>query len=304
MPESEKGIVVLGTPRSGTTLVRRILNAHPRIARPGATCVLSACARFLQSETVADGVEYGVISGLSFAGFSRSHVLSRLRAFAFGFHEDYASQQGQARWAEKTAVDIFHLDKMEAICAGSVRFVCVVRHGLDVVCSLQEFSNRGFTYLAEIHEYVKRYPRMLEAFAHAWVDANNALIDFVHRNPDNSLLIRYEDLIETPKKYTSEMFAFLNEDYSDELLDAAMKMPHSIGFGDWKTYARTNIDKVSKCRWKSLPPNTVSRLAEICNPTLEKLGYPPEEIRMPESEAIARRKFEIALAFGANVDKN
>lgn len=147
LPKSDDGIVVLGAPRSDTTLLRRILNAHPRIASPGEKCILSACARLLHSETVADGLDFGVISGLSFAG--------------------YAKKQGKQRWAEKTAVDIFHLDETESLCADKVKYTCVARHGLDVVCSLRKFSDRGFTYLAEIRDYVKRCPRPLEAFAPA-----------------------------------------------------------------------------------------------------------------------------------------
>ena len=283
MTKPEKGIVVLGVPRSGTTLVRRILNAHPRIASPGETCILSACARFLQSETVADGLDFGVINGLSFAGFQRDETLERLRDFATGFLDDYAKKQGKPRWAEKTAVDIFHLHEIESLCADHGQYVCVVRHGLDVVCSIQEFSDRGFTYLTEIHEYIKKHPRALEAFAHAWVDANTALIDFISRNRENALLIRYEDLVAAPKEKVVEMFDFLNEEFDESILERAFKKPRSAGFGDWKTYDRTEIDNASMRRWKSLPPNTASRLADICNPLLESFGYDPDPTRTPES---------------------
>lgn len=302
MSESEPGIVILGVPRSGTTLVRRILNAHPRIAAPGETCLLSACARFLQSETVADGLDFGVISGLSFAGFEQDEVLLRLRTLATGFLDEFAKNQGKQRWAEKTAVDIFHLDEIEALCADHVQYICVVRHGLDVVCSIREFSDRGFTYLAEIHDYVKKYPRPLEAFAHAWVDANNKLIEFVSRNPDSARLIRYEDLVASPDDKITELFDFLNEKYADGILERTFEKPRSAGFGDWKSYARTEIDKTSVQRWKSLPPNTASRLAEICNPVLEKLGYGAETTRAPDSQRAARRKYDFSIIVGSNED--
>ena len=300
--KSDDGIVILGVPRSGTTMVRRILNAHPRIASPGETCILSACARFLHSETVADGLEFGVISGLSFAGYERDEVLERLRLFATEFLEAYAKKQGKKRWAEKTAVDIFHLDAIESLCANRVKYVCVVRHGLDVVCSLKEFSDRGFTYLAEIHDYVRRYPRPLEAFAHAWVDANSALIDFVSRNPNNTLLMRYEDLVATPKDGIVDLFKFLNEKYYDNILERAFEKPRSAGFGDWKSYSRTTIDNTSVQRWKSLPPNTANRLAEICNPVLEKLGYDEEQTRIPDNQAVARRKYDFSMILGSTDD--
>src|SRR5262249_42673199 len=104
------GIIVMGAPRSGTTLLRRILDAHPDIACPGETNLLAACARFLHSETIAEGVDIGVLAGLEFAGFAEDAVLEALREFAFGFHREYAKRQGKPRWACKTAFDVFYWD--------------------------------------------------------------------------------------------------------------------------------------------------------------------------------------------------
>jgi hypothetical protein len=296
------GIVVLGVPRSGTTLVRRLLNAHPNIACPGETCMLSACARFLHSETVAGGLEFGVINGLSFAGFTEDEILDRLRTLAFGFHIDYAQSQGKKRWAEKTAIDIFHLEGIEKLCADQVQYVCVVRHGLDVICSLKEFSDRGFTYLSEVHEYIKQHPIELEAFAHAWVDANQSLLKFIDRHPDKTHLIRYEDLVGKSKSETKSMFKFLNEKSDEKLISTALARPRQAGLGDWKTYQRNEINKASIGRWKGLPSHLVSRLAEICNPTLEAFGYETIKIKQGDKQSVARRRYEFAMLFGSNKD--
>jgi len=62
MPTKAKydGIIVIGCPRSGTTLLRRLLDAHPNIAAPGETYLFTACARFLRSERAVDGMDVGV----------------------------------------------------------------------------------------------------------------------------------------------------------------------------------------------------------------------------------------------------
>ena len=97
---SAPGIVILGSPRSGTTLLRRVLDAHPNIAAPGETYLLTACARFLAEDKVVDGMDIGVLNGLGFLGFEGADVVARLREFAFGFREDHAAREGKGRWCE------------------------------------------------------------------------------------------------------------------------------------------------------------------------------------------------------------
>ena len=155
------GIVILGAPRSGTTLLRRLVDAHPNIACPGETNVLAACGRFLRSERIVEGVRIGVLDGLGYAGFSRDEVLTRLRDFAFSFHREYATRQGKARWASKTAFDAFYLEEIEQLCGDHVHFVCIQRHGLPVPQSsaLLYPSHRepqGIHFLGRLRRHAQR----------------------------------------------------------------------------------------------------------------------------------------------------
>ena len=56
MPDDYEGIIVLGAPRSGTTLTQRLLAAHPQIACPPETYLLRACSRFLHEEKTVPSV--------------------------------------------------------------------------------------------------------------------------------------------------------------------------------------------------------------------------------------------------------
>ena len=176
--------------------------------------------------------------------------------------------------------------------------MCVIRHGLDVACSIREFSDRGHTFLTELHAYVQQNPRPLEAFAQAWVDATNSILEFQTRHADNALIIRYEDLVADPRTEGQRLFVFLGEDWHEDVLQQPLDKSSGLGFGDWKTHSTSTIDTKSSNRWHSLPPGVISRLAEICNPTLELCGYDPVRILPPHDQAEARRKYELALSVG------
>ena len=45
---------------------------------------------------------------------------------------------------------------IEELCGDHAYFLCVIRHGLDVACSLQELSEKNGGYLRELHDYVRR----------------------------------------------------------------------------------------------------------------------------------------------------
>lgn len=293
---SAPGIVVLGTPRSGTTLLRRLLDAHPNIACPPETYVLSGAARFLHEESFAQGLKIGALFGLGYAGFEEDEVLARLRRFAFGFFEEHAAKAGKARWAEKTAFDAFHVAAIRRLCAGHVKFVCLHRHGLDVAASIADLAEKTGGYVEELHRYVTRYPQPLEAFAHAWVDTASAIED-VAQGEDDALSIRYEALTEDPEAVLRTVLEFVGEDWDDGLVERALGSADNVGFGDWKTYARAKVDAKSVARWKSLPRATQTMLAEVCNPTLKRLGYDPVGTD-DEDDEDARRRYELGLLLG------
>lgn len=289
------GMIVLGLPRSGTTLLRRLLDAHPNIACPGETHLLNAVARFLHKDELIEGASMGVLQGLSFAGFDEVEVLERLREFAFSFSRAQAHRQGKSRWAEKTALDVFYLDEIEQVFSGHVYQICVFRHGLDVACSNMELAEKNGGYIDEFHEYIKRHKRPLLAFCHAWVDLTNQLMEFADRHMETTTVYRYEDLVAEPEATLRALIEFVGEPWDYDILRRAMTESDNLGFGDWKTYSKQKIESSSVSRWKNLSPAMISRAGEIINPTLEKLGYEPLPVEADRGLEEVRRRYELGL---------
>ena len=294
---SDAGIVVLGAPRSGTTLVRRLLAAHPEIACPAETYLFGAAARFLHEEPFGDGLATGVVPGLRYAGIGSEAVLDALRGLVFGFLDRIRQQQGRSRWAEKTAFDSFHADAVERLCGDRVHYLCVFRSGLDVACSIAELVDKMGVYPSELHRYVREHAAPLDAFAHAWVDVCGALLELCERRPGRCVSLRYEDLLADPGVELDRAFRALGcETDVEALLERAFVSGDSRpGLGDWKTYQLSQLSTASVGRFQQLPLVRQRRLAEICGPTLERLGYPVPELAAPPDPEEAERRMQLSL---------
>ena len=298
----DTGIIILGHPRSGTTLLRRLLDGHSQIACPPETHLLSACARFLEAERTADGVDMGVLAGLNFAGSPDEVVLAKLREFAFSFLSDYAEGQGKPRWAEKTAFDAFHIDNIDRLCGEHALFVGIVRHGLDVAVSSKDFCEAAGMYPAVMHEYIRRYPQPIEAFARSWLEVNEKLVAFRERHPENTFLCRYEDLVNEPESTLQEVMEFVGERFEPAMLKRGLESPGQLGFGDHKSYQTREVHESSVARWRSLPASQIGSLAAFMNPMLEHFRYDALEVAEEVDPEKARDRFTKGLGMLAARD--
>lgn len=292
----DNGIIVLGSPRSGTTLLRRLLDAHQDLCCPGESFLFKACAPFFDADKISHGFDYGVMSALEGLGFSEEETTARLRDFATGFYKDIAARNNKKYWVAKTAVDSFYMDTIEALFGGRAKFICVTRHGLDVVCSMEEFVKDLQSYISELHAYIVDYPQPLQAFAHAWADVTADIHDFAERFAEDCIHVRYEELAANPDAEMKRMTDFLGLPESTrsaaDILGAGDKKAVD-GIGDWKSYKKTKVETGSIARWeRQLPDAAIQDLAPIVNPVLERTGYPLVDT---ESDDEARRRRELAM---------
>jgi hypothetical protein len=273
-----RGALVLGMPRSGTTLLRRLLGAHPALHCPPETGLFGALGRVLEEHRFSGGMILGVPAGLAYAGMPEDEFVGRLREFAFGVMDDLTRRAGKGAWVEKTAADVFHLPAIERLLEGHCRYVCLVRHPLDVVCSNKDLAERIQGYLPELHDFVRREHMPYRAFAQAWRVANDALLDLIRRRPNQTMLVRYEDLVRSPELSLAALFAFLGVPADVEAVIAdAFATGDSHGLGDWKTYEFKGLRAESIGRHAGLGSWMIREIAGIVNSTMLSMGYEPIE---------------------------
>lgn len=289
-------IVVLGCPRSGTTLVRRLINAHPRIHCPGESFLLRAAVRFLSGEKVAEGIDYGPVGGLAALGVPAEELKAKLREFVLQFHADLAAAEGKPRFAIKTAVDSFYIPQIVDLLRGHAQFVCVVRHGMDVAASLRDFTQVTEGPIEELFPYLNQYRRFMPAYAAAWAKVTSDILDAAEQHPDDVLALRYEDLVREPEAVLQGLFEFLDEPTDvSELLVRAFQPADVQGLSDYKTFETKGIVGESVDRWHELPERTQAEMADIVNPLLERLGY--ETVATSAGDMDAMRRHELAMMY-------
>ncbi|MGH8721600.1 MAG: sulfotransferase, partial [Burkholderiales bacterium] len=159
---------------------------------------------------------------------------------------------------------------------------------------LQEFTQELQAYVSELHAYVSRFPKPLEAFAHAWVDVTANLLAFAERHP-SATLVRYEDLVGQPEETLRRLLDFVDEPWHPSTLQAAFRERDVKGLGDWKGYDTSGVHAASVGRGFRLPAPTVAELAPILAPVLERCGYPALEAGRPRSADEAMRHYELAM---------
>ena len=297
------GIVILGAPRSGTTLMRHIIDAHPNIACGGESFVLKAAAQFIHGDEIVDGIDYGVIGGLRSAGFDVEEVYRRLRELCFGFLSRIADEQDKPRWATKTAVDSFYLDEIDRIFGGDAQFICLIRHGGDVVCSTADLCEANEVYLKQYHQYIQQHPRPLVAFAHAWCDVTSSLIEFAARN-SNALLLRYEDLIADPLETLQQLFDHVKEPFDKRILTDAFTPKNVQGLDDWKTFSHQGIHSNSLGRYNKLSPHNLRHVGQVINPLLAECGYDLLDVSADVDPDRAIRRYELSMMFNTSEDSD
>lgn len=143
--------IIIGAPRSGTTLLRLMLDAHPDLAIPPETGFLVPCAQQASQGTVSREDFFRTVTGYppEAPGWPDFQIpaatflarLSSLESFTVAdglrtFYEMYAARFAKSRWGDKTPLYCLHAQSIEALLP-EAHFVHVIRDGRDVALSLR-----------------------------------------------------------------------------------------------------------------------------------------------------------------------
>lgn len=225
LENGERPIFVIGSERSGTTLIMAILGCHPRLAVPEVAWYYPRFRPYLFTygdigesdnfRTLAHEMAYGLrtpywgmdVNPATFGIEIAERALAieqSFRGIVAAMFETYAAQAGKPRWGEKTPYNLFYISEILEDFPNA-QIVNIYRDGRDV-CA--EFLDASFG------------PTNIYAAAELWRDGQEAVRPWRDKLPaDQWYDIKYEDFVADPVSQLKSLCAFLGEDYDPAMLE-------------------------------------------------------------------------------------
>ena len=256
--------------RSGSTLLRYVLDTHPEICSPGQLYLGQLC-RSLETTTY-----YSLGQAVEVADEQERErlVMAEVRRVLEDLMGRYAEAKGKRMWCDKTTANLEHFKILSRVFPDA-RCICLYRNCMDVVYSSIECSRLGF--MPELVPYVRESPdNLVAAMAQSWVEKTEKLLTFERENRARCFRVKYENLVLEPSETLRPLFEFLGVVWDERLLDAVFTTPHDQGSGDRKILFRQKIERSSIGQGSTLaredvPPALLARVNEL----LLELDYPP-----------------------------
>ncbi len=270
--DAREPIFILSSVRSGSTLLRCIIDTHPNICSPGHLDLGMLCNDLYIST-------YYSIGNLPFitTNNQREQIsIKETQDVVNHLMDRYVKGKGKIRWCEKSTINVDHLDILYKTFPHA-KYVCLYRNCLDVSYSCIKSSTLG--YMDELSTYIKKYPTdFVKAMVENWLEKSKKIIQFEESHRNQSFRVSYEALVCEPERVLDKLFNFLGESWNQELIDAIFKMPHDQGNGDVKVWFSNKINSDSVGVGTSIPMLSIPpELVEEVNILHEQLGYPTIE---------------------------
>lgn len=275
----DPAVFIIGVPRSGTTLLRVLLNAHSRLA-VGPECPWIA-------GSYGEGLTSVKALYRSFANNSRGPVANlegvdatlirrELRNVIDNLLQRFAEARGKQRWVEKTPNHLGDLPFLAELFP-EAHFVHIVRDGRDVACSTYGERTEWGRFITMTTDEENPVNTRLNALQR-WCNWINRFETHQTRYALRTHTIRYEDLVGSPKSTLSSILDFLDERWEDQLLDYER---FDFIAPDWESGSRDVLEKStistdSLGRWRDEFTATEKRIAaSFADSLLTEHDYAP-----------------------------
>lgn len=268
---------VLGAARSGTTMLRLMLNAHSRLAIPFESQFLRRIVAELPADRPLDAREAGrmaelVVTDHNFPSWHlhpdevRAALTSRapatLATLVDALFRMEVAPTGKPRWGDKTPWYYLCRREVMALFPGS-KVVHIVRDGRDVVRSLETLGWHGPTNKDRAVYWRLRVELAQEAAREL--------------GPERNLIIRYEDLVLDTRATLQTVCDFLGERFEPAMLRFFETTAGQLSLIDGDIHRKLErpprADDVERWR-REMPDAQIAEVQAVAGESLRAMGYP------------------------------
>lgn len=267
-------VIVIGSGRSGNTLLRRFLTAGGEIYIPPETYELGRIINDWHRSSGQLGWQSSIALALGHMALSEdaidfptlyyrpllTNLATRppsehtLDVVLDAFYQYLATASGSAamRWGDKTPLNTMHLKAIAKVFPRA-QYIWLLRDGYDVTASYLKMG---------------RYSTATEA-AHRWATANQACAALEAAFPRQVQRLRYEDMVQSPETVLPPLWEWLGLHFDPE---TTTRLPEPGKLGDVDRHVHhasvlkpLSTDSVGNGR-KKLGSQTVAEIASIIEP--------------------------------------
>jgi len=301
-------VFVVGMPRSGTTLLSSLLDAHPDLIIAPETHYFTRCWTGAPIEDTADAermldrlLRQPGVQDMELTPEEQRRIRKRVRDKTVPTHGDvlrvlldiYAERSGAPTWGEKTPDHLRFVPEMVRQFPGAV-FVAITRDPRDVCLSLRSMPWSRTTLPEQ-----------------AWTWRTYASLTDRYRTDyqDRFYSLRYEDLVTDPEGCLRDVCAFLDMPFREAMLQPQEREGHPFDPDrePWKEKSKHQIDASNREKWRTQMPEAERVIVErIAGRWLSAYGYerPPVDWRPALVGQILRRLGTEAIRWGQRTLRN
>jgi hypothetical protein len=277
--DSPQMVFLISLPRSGSTLLQKILAAHPQVASAGEPWILLPLAfvdRDYGIEAIYDhaNAAKGIREMIENLPEGRQSYIAHLRRFCRGLFQDLT--HGEAIFLDKDPRYYLILDFLVELFP-EARFIFLFRNPLDIMCSMMSTWLSDKLTLHAYHVDLYEGVRLMSQGCR------------VHSN--RSVNVHYEQLVQRPEDEVERVCSFLQIPYREDLLVNFKQVEFGGSMGDPTGIHRYHaVSKDSVNLWQTKLNNRYrirfarNYLRTLGPDVLEPWGFSLEEFEKAVSE--------------------
>jgi hypothetical protein len=265
---------IVAPARSGSTLLRYLLDSHPDIVSPP-ELNLSALLQHLVDVWSSTDIALGnvVVNAGAPPPPPSEETYERARRAVDAIMLRCATVAGASLYCDKSLTTVDQLETVSR-CYPNAPLIFLYRYPLDVIASGLEASRWGFNAFG-FQPYVNALPgNFVAALGNFWIDKVSRMLEFERNFEGAHARIYYELLCDDPARTLADLFGLLGVADDGTVLERAFSSDHGTGPGDYKIDFTGAISVESVGRGSALPEHLAPQQVERIDELLAELDYP------------------------------